>query len=60
MKGVKSKMKLIDILVILILAGFIALAIRYMIKNKKAGKSIAGCSRNCAECAMRNCEKRQR
>lgn len=39
-----------SIIVVLILAVAVALVIRKMIKEKKAGKSIT-CSRNCGGCA---------
>lgn len=50
-------MNLTDIVVIVILAGVMFVAIRYMIRNKKKGKSITGCSGNCSQCPMRDCEK---
>lgn len=52
-------MKFIDVVVIIILAGLMAFAIMYMVKNKKAGKPFTGCSGNCSECTKRNCEKRR-
>ena len=38
------------ILVLLVICGIIALVIRSMVKNKKAGKSTCGCG--CSACAM--------
>ena len=38
------------ILTIVVLAAVVALIVRYMIKNKKAGKS--SCGAGCAHCAM--------
>ena len=39
-----------NILILLAVAGIIALAIVVMIRDKKAGKSSCGC--NCSNCAM--------
>ncbi len=38
------------ILTVVVLAAVVALIVRYMIKNKKAGKS--SCGAGCAHCAM--------
>ena len=47
-------MKVIDVVIILLLAGLALLAIRYMIRNKKQGKSITGCPGDCSNCAYRD------
>ena len=43
-------MKTVDILILVVIAVLIVLAIGYMIKNKKRGKSTTGCSGNCSCC----------
>ena len=40
----------VNIIILAVVGGFIALAVIVMIKDKKAGKSSCGC--NCAKCAM--------
>ena len=39
-----------NILILLLVAGVVALAVISMVRDKKAGKSSCGC--NCAHCAM--------
>lgn len=41
---------LVNIIILAVVGGLIALAVIVMIKDKKAGKSSCGC--NCAKCAM--------
>ena len=40
----------VNIIILAVVGGLIALAVIVMIKDKKAGKSSCGC--NCANCAM--------
>ena len=40
----------VNILILLLVAGVVALAVISMVRDKKAGKSSCGC--NCAHCAM--------
>ena len=47
-------MKLVDIVILLILAGLAALAIRYIVKRKKSGRPI-GCTGDCSACPL-HCE----
>lgn len=46
-------MKLIDYIIIGVMLGLIALAIRMIIKNKKKGKCL-GCSGDCEGCKYHN------
>ena len=46
-----------DVLVIALILAAAGLAVRAMVKNKRAGKSCCGgCDGNCANCAMHNHE----
>lgn len=51
-------MKIIDVVILLILASLVALAIRYIVKRKKSGRPI-GCTGDCSACAL-NCNARDR
>lgn len=50
-------MKLIDLIVIVILLGIAALAIRYIVKRRKSGHPI-GCTGNCNTCHL-YCEHKE-
>lgn len=50
-------MRLMDILICLPIAVLLFFAIRDMVRNVKAGRSIDGCNGDCAHCGMHHTEK---